>query len=274
MSRRGLLGLVGAGAAGVAIGAGAGVAGGIAIARAADGGAATFAVRLLRCAPGGNHDAGAGSHAFRRVRHDGAHGSRRLIALLQDWSYAAARMTRGLEVSATGAVGGSPEAPPDDTGEALGLRRERSHDHVRLRPDPVRHRRRGPLRHRRATSGRSRAAARIPRRRPRSRRVRRRPVHPSLCRRPAGRGARDPQPEPHRVRAGEDPVVADGLRAHVAHDLGAGRRRATSSASRTARRTSWPMTAKRSTSTCGCRHPTHPTGWQAARTSSRARSRC
>ena len=30
-------------------------------------------------------------------------------------------MTRGLEVSATGAVGGSPEAPPDDTGEALGL---------------------------------------------------------------------------------------------------------------------------------------------------------
>ena len=44
-----------------------------------------------------------------------------LISLLQDWSYAAARMTRGLEVSATGAVGGSPEAPPDDTGEALGL---------------------------------------------------------------------------------------------------------------------------------------------------------
>src|SRR5690606_7157123 len=44
-----------------------------------------------------------------------------LIELLQDWSYAAARMTQGLEVSATGAVGGSPETPPDDTGEALGL---------------------------------------------------------------------------------------------------------------------------------------------------------
>ena len=41
-----------------------------------------------------------------------------LIELLQDWSYAAARLTQGLEVSATGAVGGSPEAPPDDTGEA------------------------------------------------------------------------------------------------------------------------------------------------------------
>ena len=44
-----------------------------------------------------------------------------LISLLQDWSYAAARMTQGLDVSASGAVGGSPEAPPDDTGEALGL---------------------------------------------------------------------------------------------------------------------------------------------------------
>jgi deferrochelatase/peroxidase EfeB len=30
-------------------------------------------------------------------------------------------MTQGLDASATGAVGGSPEAPPDDTGEALGL---------------------------------------------------------------------------------------------------------------------------------------------------------
>ncbi|MFV0425691.1 MAG: iron uptake transporter deferrochelatase/peroxidase subunit [Beutenbergiaceae bacterium] len=44
-----------------------------------------------------------------------------LIGLLQDWSYAASRMTQGLEVSATGAVGGDAQAPPDDTGEALGL---------------------------------------------------------------------------------------------------------------------------------------------------------
>ena len=44
-----------------------------------------------------------------------------LIELLQDWTYAASRITQGLDVSATGAVGGSPEAPPDDTGEALGL---------------------------------------------------------------------------------------------------------------------------------------------------------
>ncbi|HEY6608195.1 MAG TPA: iron uptake transporter deferrochelatase/peroxidase subunit [Candidatus Limnocylindria bacterium] len=44
-----------------------------------------------------------------------------LVSLLQDWSYAASRMTQGLEVSATGAVGGDPEAPPDDTGEARDL---------------------------------------------------------------------------------------------------------------------------------------------------------
>jgi len=44
-----------------------------------------------------------------------------LVALLQDWTYAASRMTQGLDASATGAVGGSPEAPPDDTGEAQGL---------------------------------------------------------------------------------------------------------------------------------------------------------
>jgi deferrochelatase/peroxidase EfeB len=44
-----------------------------------------------------------------------------LIGLLRDWSYAASRMTQGLDVSATGALGGNPEAPPEDTGEALDL---------------------------------------------------------------------------------------------------------------------------------------------------------
>ncbi|HYI21574.1 MAG TPA: Dyp-type peroxidase domain-containing protein, partial [Candidatus Limnocylindrales bacterium] len=48
-------------------------------------------------------------------------GRAELISLLQDWSYVSARMTQGLEVSATGATGGNPEAPPDDTGEALDL---------------------------------------------------------------------------------------------------------------------------------------------------------
>jgi deferrochelatase/peroxidase EfeB len=44
-----------------------------------------------------------------------------LASLLADWTDAAARMTQGLEVGETGAVGGSPYAPPEDTGEALGL---------------------------------------------------------------------------------------------------------------------------------------------------------
>jgi deferrochelatase/peroxidase EfeB len=45
----------------------------------------------------------------------------RLIGLLKDWTVAAARMTAGQDAGEVGAVGGVPEAPPDDTGEALGL---------------------------------------------------------------------------------------------------------------------------------------------------------
>ena len=45
----------------------------------------------------------------------------RLIRLLQAWTDAAARMTQGLPVGEFGAIDGSPLAPPDDTGEALGL---------------------------------------------------------------------------------------------------------------------------------------------------------
>ncbi|WP_128983390.1 iron uptake transporter deferrochelatase/peroxidase subunit [Streptomyces roseicoloratus] len=47
-----------------------------------------------------------------------------LIRLLQDWTRAAERMTAGHEVG-DGAYGGLPEAPPDDTGEALGLKPSR-----------------------------------------------------------------------------------------------------------------------------------------------------
>ena len=120
VSRRGLLGLVGAGAAGVAIGAGAGVAGGLALARAAETGGAASAFDFF-----GAHQAGITTpvqdHLHFAVFDMMARTDREdLISLLQDWTYAAARMTRGLDVSATGAVGGSPEAPPDDTGEAIG----------------------------------------------------------------------------------------------------------------------------------------------------------
>lgn len=44
-----------------------------------------------------------------------------VIALLQQWTEMAERMTRGEETEPGGAVDGNPYAPPSDTGEALGL---------------------------------------------------------------------------------------------------------------------------------------------------------
>lgn len=44
-----------------------------------------------------------------------------LVELLRAWTAEAARMTSGREVGPTGATGGPPLAPPDDTGEALDL---------------------------------------------------------------------------------------------------------------------------------------------------------
>jgi deferrochelatase/peroxidase EfeB len=44
-----------------------------------------------------------------------------LIQLLKDWTGAAAKMTAGHDVGEFGAVSGPVDAPPDDTGEALGL---------------------------------------------------------------------------------------------------------------------------------------------------------
>ena len=122
LSRRGLLGLaIGGGVAGLAVGAGAGLAGGVALGRARAAEDAHSAYDFF-----GAHQAGittpvqdhlhfASFDMMPRTDRDD------LISLLQDWSYAASRMVQGLEVSATGAVGGPAEAPPDDTGEALGL---------------------------------------------------------------------------------------------------------------------------------------------------------
>lgn len=121
LSRRGLLGLFGAGAAGLAAGAAGGVAGGMAISRATaaggtDGVHAFFGAHQAGITtPVQDHLHFAAFDMMARTNRDD------LVSLLQDWSYAAARMTQGLDVSASGSVGGSPEAPPDDTGEALGL---------------------------------------------------------------------------------------------------------------------------------------------------------
>ncbi|QIG38710.1 deferrochelatase/peroxidase EfeB [Microbacterium sp. 4R-513] len=122
LSRRGLLGLaLGAGAAGLAVGAAGGATTAAAVARSERTDAAASAYDFY-----GAHQAGittpvqdhlhfASFDMMARTDRDD------LVSLLQDWTYAASRMTQGLDVSATGAVGGSPEAPPDDTGEALGL---------------------------------------------------------------------------------------------------------------------------------------------------------
>jgi deferrochelatase/peroxidase EfeB len=45
----------------------------------------------------------------------------RLVKLLREWTAAAERMTAGRDAGAIGAVDGDQEAPPDDTGEAIGL---------------------------------------------------------------------------------------------------------------------------------------------------------
>lgn len=120
LSRRGLFGLAaGVGAAGIALGAGGGAWAAGALGRS---GADAASVHPFF----GEHQAGITTPMQDHLHFasfDMMAGTDRadLQSLLHDWSYAAARMTQGLEVSATGAVGGSPEAPPDDTGEALGL---------------------------------------------------------------------------------------------------------------------------------------------------------
>lgn len=121
LSRRGLLGLLGAGAAGLAIGG----AGGAAVATAVEGAASDADADGVH-AFFGEHQAGITTEVqdhlhFAAFDLDDDLTRDDLVSLLQDWSYAASRMTQGLEVSASGAVGGSPQAPPDDTGEALGL---------------------------------------------------------------------------------------------------------------------------------------------------------
>lgn len=122
LSRRGLLGLaIGGGVAGLAVGAGAGLAGGMALGSARAEAAGQSAHEFFGEHQGGittsvqEHLHFASFDMMPRTDRDD------LVSLLQDWSYAAARMTQGLEVSASGAVGGPAEAPPDDTGEALGL---------------------------------------------------------------------------------------------------------------------------------------------------------
>jgi deferrochelatase/peroxidase EfeB len=126
VSRRRLFGLAGAGA----LGMGAGVAGGLAVAQA--GGTASgagqqqsatlpaswpfYAARqsgIVTPAQDRLHFA-AFDLSSTATRDD-------LVNLLKAWSDAAAKMTQGQDAGAFGALSGPYDAPPDDTGEALGL---------------------------------------------------------------------------------------------------------------------------------------------------------
>lgn len=124
LSRRGLLGLAGAGLGIGVVGAGIGVGVDSALSASAssDGSSGASATYPFF----GTHQSGIVTAAQDRLHFaafDVSDGMTRdeLIGLLKDWSYAAARMTKGEQVSKTGATGGSLYAPPDDTGEALGL---------------------------------------------------------------------------------------------------------------------------------------------------------
>ncbi|MFG1702769.1 iron uptake transporter deferrochelatase/peroxidase subunit [Nonomuraea sp. M3C6] len=119
MSRRGLFGL---GAAGAAV-VGAGVVGANAL---LDEPPVAHAASTSDPFPFyGEHQAGIVTPAQDRlhfVSFDVTTDKRAdLVELLQEWTAAAARLTQGKEAGAFGAVGVPPEAPPDDTGEALGL---------------------------------------------------------------------------------------------------------------------------------------------------------
>jgi deferrochelatase/peroxidase EfeB len=114
LSRRRLFGWAGAGAAVVGAGALAGCA-------APAGPAAPVDTVPFR----GPHQAGITTPAQDRLHFvaldltttDRA----RVVAMLKKWTAAAERMVAGAETTPGGAVNRNPDAPPDDTGEALGL---------------------------------------------------------------------------------------------------------------------------------------------------------
>jgi len=120
VSRRGVLAGAGAGAVGV----GAGLAGGLGLGTR-ESSAAQPAPEAQSHPFYGQHQAGIVTPAqdrlhfaaFDMVSEDRAD----LVSLLQDWTVAAARMTQGRDAGPFGATSGPYDAPPDDTGEALGL---------------------------------------------------------------------------------------------------------------------------------------------------------
>jgi deferrochelatase/peroxidase EfeB len=120
VSRRGLLGAAGAGLAGLA----AGAAGGFAL--GSEEATPSPQTPWTRTYPFyGEHQAGILTPVQDRLHFaafDVITNSRaELVQLLKDWTAAAARMTQGLAAGALGPTSGPYAAPPDDTGEAIGL---------------------------------------------------------------------------------------------------------------------------------------------------------
>jgi deferrochelatase/peroxidase EfeB len=122
LSRRGLLGLAGAGVVGASVGLGIDRA--VVSAVAAETSAADSSGAASTYPFYGAHQSGITTAAQDRLHFasfDVSDITRSdLIGLLKDWTAAAARMTEGKTVG-DGAVSGPLAAPQDDTGEALGL---------------------------------------------------------------------------------------------------------------------------------------------------------
>jgi deferrochelatase/peroxidase EfeB len=121
LSRRGLLGAAGAGVVGLGVGA----AGGVLSERQAAQPQSAVPAGPVRYDFYGPHQAGIATPAQDRLHFaafDVITDSREeLVELLKEWTAAAARMTQGEGAGALGPTSGPYDAPPDDTGEAIGL---------------------------------------------------------------------------------------------------------------------------------------------------------
>jgi deferrochelatase/peroxidase EfeB len=123
VSRRGLLGAAGVGLAGLAAGAG----GGFTLGSEEPTPSPPPSPGLRTYPFYGQHQAGILTPMQDRLHFaafDVITQSRdELVQLLKDWTAAAARMTQGLAAGELGPTSGPYAAPPDDTGEAIGLPR-------------------------------------------------------------------------------------------------------------------------------------------------------
>ena len=116
VSRRGLIGAAGAGAAAAVAAAGA-----MAASRTEPAAATFRTVPFFGARQAGITTAAQDRMHFAAFDVNPSSTRADLVALLKDWTLAAARMTRGEGAGPIGPLSGPYDAPPDDTGEAIGL---------------------------------------------------------------------------------------------------------------------------------------------------------